>query len=700
MAIRTYKVTLDSKNTIAPEPVYLRQGDKTGAVVIDARLIDNGSPVSLSGLTPMFKANTADGQAVIADSNGFSIVNASGGEFTYQVPNALSAVPGKITTAYFSFSDSFGSESTFDVAFVIKKAVDITQAQADDYITIIDGTLQIVTAEIVEKAITELQIKSGPGMLDDLRTAINGVVYDTPATAVREQFTALKNLLLETRSDENMIDTTKTKNGYYNYSGFVASDDWRCMSDLLAVPNAVGSLMALTSADSYVSFYDSAKQFLKSVSFTGDSSNWQSVVIPYGVAYVTISMVAKLATTFKAAWNQSQASVSTGVNVVDVSKMQPGYYDAKGYTDDNAWASTSYMLAIPTGITQLTAYADANSYVTFYDKLKVFMSNVAFAGNSSTMQTQTIPVDAAFVTVSMLKAAAVNFTLAWGATGTKSQVLDTPKIDRSMWQPTKSLVVDPGGNGDYVKIQDAINAADDGTTITIMPGDYYECVDAKDKRVNLVGYSASATRIISIDSRRDYPALEMASGSASNLSFISQRPTGMADPSYLTPYGAHLDYDGSAHQTLTFENCVFRSDWNAAVGIGMRVGENLSFKNCDFTSTPSISMGAVFFHDCSKAEFAGDYSLTFDNCNLWAAGNYSFVALGIAHPGNRMDLTLIRNSFYSGIHGTGDAGIGKQEASAEYPASNGDKFMGTATIVLNPRSFGNSAPKCNASVQS
>lgn len=148
MAIRTYKVTLDSKNTLAPEPVYLRQGDKTGAVVIDATLMDNGSPVPLSGLTPIFKANTADGQAVIADSTGFNIVDVSGGEFTYQVPNALSSVPGKITTAYFSFSDSSGSESTFDVAFIIKKAVDITKPQADDYIAIIDGTLQSLQHKI------------------------------------------------------------------------------------------------------------------------------------------------------------------------------------------------------------------------------------------------------------------------------------------------------------------------------------------------------------------------------------------------------------------------------------------------------------------------------------------------------------------------------------------------------------------------
>lgn len=135
MAIRTYKVTLDTKNAIAPEPVLLRQGDKTGAVVIDATLMDNGVPVYLDGLTPMFKANTADGEAVIADSTGFSIVNASGGEFTYQVPSQLGSVPGKIKIAYFSFTDASGNQSTFDIAFAVYPAADMTQESAKDWIS-------------------------------------------------------------------------------------------------------------------------------------------------------------------------------------------------------------------------------------------------------------------------------------------------------------------------------------------------------------------------------------------------------------------------------------------------------------------------------------------------------------------------------------------------------------------------------------
>lgn len=148
MAIRTYKVTLDSKNSIAPEPVFLRQGDKTGAVVIDATLTDNGSPISLSGLTPMFKANTADGKAVIADGGGFSYVNAAGGELTYQVPNALASVPGKIKNAYFSLSDTNGTESTFNIPFTVLPAADVTLPGALDYITIVDGTNSDIRAII------------------------------------------------------------------------------------------------------------------------------------------------------------------------------------------------------------------------------------------------------------------------------------------------------------------------------------------------------------------------------------------------------------------------------------------------------------------------------------------------------------------------------------------------------------------------
>lgn len=158
MAIRTYKVTLDSKNIIAPEPIFLRQGDKTGAVVIDASVTDNGSAFNLAGLTPVFKANTADNQAVIIDSKGFNIVDASNGKFTYNVPGALSTAPGKITTAYFGFTDTSGVESTFNLTFVVQAAPDVGTVQSENYITLVNGTY----ADIAE--LTAAYPQGNPGI--------------------------------------------------------------------------------------------------------------------------------------------------------------------------------------------------------------------------------------------------------------------------------------------------------------------------------------------------------------------------------------------------------------------------------------------------------------------------------------------------------------------------------------------------------
>ncbi|MEN2351723.1 CotH kinase family protein [Lacticaseibacillus paracasei] len=158
MAIRTYKINLDSKNTIAPEPIFLRQGDKTGAVIIDASITDNGSAFNLAGLTPVFKANTADNKAVIIDSKGFSIVDASNGKFTYKVPGALSTAPGKIRTAYFGFTDSSGVESTFNLTFVVQAAPDVGTVKSENYITLVNGTY----ADITE--LTDAYPQGNPGI--------------------------------------------------------------------------------------------------------------------------------------------------------------------------------------------------------------------------------------------------------------------------------------------------------------------------------------------------------------------------------------------------------------------------------------------------------------------------------------------------------------------------------------------------------
>lgn len=148
MAIRTYDILLDSYNSTMPEPIVGRQGDKNGAVTLHVTITDRGTAVDLTGQTINLMAETAKGTAVVADNGGVTLTDAKNGRFDYAIPNALWSEAGKITKAYFSLNDSNGQQTTYDLIFIVKKAIDISQDKADDYITIIDGTLRDLKTKV------------------------------------------------------------------------------------------------------------------------------------------------------------------------------------------------------------------------------------------------------------------------------------------------------------------------------------------------------------------------------------------------------------------------------------------------------------------------------------------------------------------------------------------------------------------------
>jgi hypothetical protein len=148
MTIRSYDINLDSFNATIPEPIVGRQGDKNGAVMLHVTITDGGAPVNLSGEVINLIAETANGTAVIADNDGVTLTDAINGKFDYAIPNALWSEPGKITKAYFSLNDNDGGQTTYDLIFIVKNAIDISQNKADDYVTIIDGTLRELTEKV------------------------------------------------------------------------------------------------------------------------------------------------------------------------------------------------------------------------------------------------------------------------------------------------------------------------------------------------------------------------------------------------------------------------------------------------------------------------------------------------------------------------------------------------------------------------
>lgn len=148
MAIRTYDILLDEYNSTIPEPIIGRQGDKDGAVLLHVTITDHGTAVDLTGQTINLMAETAQGTAVVADNGGVTLTDAKNGKFDYAIPKALWSESGKITKAYFSLSNSDGQQTTYDLIFIVKKAIGISQDEADDYIAIIDGTLRDLNAKV------------------------------------------------------------------------------------------------------------------------------------------------------------------------------------------------------------------------------------------------------------------------------------------------------------------------------------------------------------------------------------------------------------------------------------------------------------------------------------------------------------------------------------------------------------------------
>lgn len=204
MTIRSYDINLDSFNATIPEPVVGRQGDKNGAVTLHVTITDRGAAVDLTGQTINLIAETAKGTAIVADNLGVTLTDAVNGKFDYAIPNALWIESGKITRAYFSLNDTDGQQTTYDLIFIVKEAIDISHEEAHDYVTIIDGTLR------------DLQEK-----IDAVKEA-----YDTGAFYNRdesdERFTG-KAEYGETIKNTNVVSMGVDNTGYKNVADDIQS---------------------------------------------------------------------------------------------------------------------------------------------------------------------------------------------------------------------------------------------------------------------------------------------------------------------------------------------------------------------------------------------------------------------------------------------------------------------------------------------
>jgi hypothetical protein len=155
---------------------------------------------------------------------------------------------------------------------------------------------------------------------------------------------------------------------------------------------------------------------------------------------------------------------------------------------------------------------------------------------------------------------------------------------------TETIIVDAAGTGNYTTISAACAAANDGDTIYIKDGVYYESVKINGLNVHLVGESREGTVLKYLGTQYANPPLEMSNGSIENMTIWAITESGASGGG---GYCLHCDNEASANKSLTCRNVKFQNDYYQVVGIGLQPHFTLSFENCEF-------IGQFYAHDCAK----------------------------------------------------------------------------------------------------
>ena len=178
------------------------------------------------------------------------------------------------------------------------------------------------------------------------------------------------------------------------------------------------------------------------------------------------------------------------------------------------------------------------------------------------------------------------------------------------------FTVDKNGKGDYTTIQEAIDNYN-GIPIFVRNGVYEEGrLECSDKDITIIGEDKYRTIIKNKNGLYEEDCLYCSNGVFSNLQFISEYVNGESTEigQQNGAYAVHVDSNNQANGTCVFNDCIIISDFNAAVGAGLRKNNTVEFNNCDLISRQynrgqefaNGGMGALFVHN--------NHTGTGDNC--------------------------------------------------------------------------------------
>lgn len=229
----------------------------------------------------------------------------------------------------------------------------------------------------------------------------------------------------------------------------------------------------------------------------------------------------------------------------------------------------------------------------------------------------------------------------------KGRLLEIPKechyitISMARAEIRTSFFVQDGQNGvvlvskeegtQYSSVKSATASIKESGTVVVFPGIYKGNVQAWGKQVNIIGVDRETCIIENNSSSYSAPPLEIASGTIKNLTIRARgsntegNGAGNTEPG---AYGVHIEDNALIDSSLKFENCYIYSDYNSAVGMGMRGGCRVQFVN---THLKGKEYG-LFCHDSASKQYTGIQNLSIISCvieGMQGSGAVRFDSQGV-----------------------------------------------------------------------
>jgi hypothetical protein len=489
----------------------------------------------------------------------------------------------------------------------------------------IDDTV-VATDKVWSSSKTQAQIqlipKGDKGDKGDPGTA--SVAIDDTKTNTTQTWSSQKiqnsiNNVVIGASGKNMFDKNRANTtGYLSTSNgtTLITDAATFASDFMSV---LGNTAYVASSSVFWIFYKDDKTFISSTAST------KTVTTPSNAAYARVDFTASGINTLQIELGAVSTSyeafkvVMDGANIKDgtiannsikdgtltKSKFQNGYISLAdtnfGTTGKNLFNkakavlnayidvaggknvispdnSMSYSEYIPvTGSTQyILTYS---SFVLYYDSSKNYLGYVS-------SKTFTTPANAAYV---ILDFNTVNLNTLQMELGTISTIYEDYKytINPSVLPVVAKeyIVVSKTGKGDYTSISQAVNYAQDGAVILVMPGQYEENVACGSKNVSIIGVDRQKCVLWNSTGNYDTPPLYISKGHVKNMTIKSVYDSTKDYTGITTKaYAVHIDNFGSNGELL-IEDCDLISDFNNTFGCGAANNHKLTLRNCTVIAT-------------------------------------------------------------------------------------------------------------------